>query len=175
VDGPGYYTWGELSFDRDLDLVNSVRIQTYDEASGTVDITLLDPLSTSVPPLSSGSHPLSLWRIESSFDMTDVDLIVRYDAAMAALWQKAEADLALWVLGSDGWEALSGETSGIDTTKHLLWGTAINPTYFAVAFPTDNVESLASVQAVVSNTPEPLTASGISLIALAGLLRRRRR
>ncbi len=164
------YTWGEESHDDSLDLVNSVRFRA--NAGGLtsfVDISLLDPRSEDVPALPGGRDAVGLWSFDSSADLTDVSLMVRYDDALASQMHLSEDALRLWVLEDNKWQLVGGATAGIDTDANLIWGAATgDPTYFATA-PLG-----ASAHPITQLVPEP-SALAIAALGAGTLLLRRRR
>lgn len=173
VAGGGRYTWGDNNFDPVIDLVNSVRFRPHAALPvGDVNITLLDPLDPNVPLLPTGQNSLGLWQMDSTVDFSSVDLIVRYDDAMADVWQVPESDLALWVFDGTSWSPITDSTAKIDTTDHLLWGSASKVEYFAAALLPDNAAPLM-VGTPIHVVPEPSTLLGA--LAAAALMRRRRR
>lgn len=179
VFGPGEYTWGEFVYDTQIDLVNSVRFKLQSQAVGEVDITLLDPLTSVVPTLQANKHAMSLWKLDSTIDIDGIDLMIRYDDAMVSMWRQTESNLGLWSFEDGAWNLLLGETSGIDMSNNLIWAHAGSPEYFAVGLLPDNLASPFTPPPIsvlpVTITPEPGSLAGLSLLAGAGLLRRRRR
>jgi RNA polymerase sigma factor (sigma-70 family) len=164
------YTWGEESHDDTLDLVNSVRFRANaGELTSFVDISLLDPRSEDIPALPGGRDAIGLWSFDSSADLSDVSLTVRYDDALASQMHLSEDALRLWVFEDNKWQLVGGATAGIDTEANLIWGAASgDPTYFATA-PLG-----AAVHPITQLVPEPSTLAIAALGAGSLLLRRRR-
>jgi RNA polymerase sigma factor (sigma-70 family) len=165
------YTWGEETHDDTLDLVNSVRFRAgVGGLNSLVDITLLDPLSEDVPALPGGRDAVGLWSLDSSADLSDISLMIRYDDALASQMHLSEQALRLWVFEDDKWQLVGGPSAGIDTNGNLIWGVASgDPTYFATA-PLGT-----TVHPITQLVPEPSTLAIAALGAGSLLLRRRRR
>jgi hypothetical protein len=166
VTGSTAYTWGEDDYDSVIDLVNSVRIVPLVRgAEGDLRIALLDPQSSDAPKLPAG-NAVGLWKLNTSFDLDGVNLTVRYDDLLAAGMDISENSLRLWVYENDAWHVIADASAGVDSAQNLLWGTANDPLYFAVA-PAGGTLALGTV-------PEPSTLALGLLGAGAMLLRRRR-
>ncbi|HVT89274.1 MAG TPA: RNA polymerase sigma factor [Tepidisphaeraceae bacterium] len=182
------FTWGEDQQDTTLDLVNSVRFTPHGQGSGEVKLSLLDSVDNDAPALPGGRQALALWKLDSSMDMSSIDLLVRYDSAMLSVWRASEGELALWEF--DGaWRPITDSSAGIDANQNLIWATAEgNPTYFATALLPDDPTVVSSSDSLVvpsnpltlplpvtiQSTPEP-AISGFVVFSLAGLLFTRRR
>jgi hypothetical protein len=177
-DSPGTYTWGEEDRDATIDLVNSVRFTTRDVAmDGLVSISLLDPKSsTDAPPLPAGLRAAGLWKLFSTADFTGLDLLLRYDDAMARELRLSESDLGLWVFESGQWERLSGDSFGIDATRNLLWGTTEGRPYFFAALGEPGVAGSTTPMSLPATiTPEPGALLLVATGAGALLMRHRKR
>lgn len=170
VTGDYYYTWGEDVHDDAIDLVNSVRFRPgVGNEDGTIDITLLDPRSHSVPALPGNRSAVGLWSLDSTVDLSDINLLVRYDDALTSDLHLSEADLGLWVYENNAWQSVT-DYVGIDPARHLIWGLADgNPTYFAAA-----PLSAAPAGLVATIVPEP-SMIALGLLGAGTILMRRRR
>jgi RNA polymerase sigma factor (sigma-70 family) len=174
VSSGRFYNWGEEAFDSQIDLVNSVRFRTslVKSSSAKVDIALLDATSGAAPVLPDGERAIGLWSLSSTADVSDIDLIVRYDDAAVTSFSAADADVELWVYEGKWMEVADG-SFGIDPADHLLWGTAGGlPSFFAAT-----VDGAAPAAAASSTLPipEPSTIGLLALSAGALFLRRRHR
>lgn len=169
VTGDYSYTWGEENFDASIDLVNSVRFRPdIGSEAGYVDIALLDPTARNIPALPGGRSAIGLWELDSTVDLTSLNLMIRYDDALAGSMHLSENDLALWVYEANQWQIVA-DYAGIDTTNHLIWGRADGqPSYFAAA-PIHGGKAPN-----VGLVPEPSIIS-VGLIGAASMLLRRRR
>jgi len=138
--GTNTYTWGQNA-DEDLTLVNTARITFHDVEQGdaTVKIALLALDRTDTPAFPSEHHLVGMW----SFDQSDLtaaggmDLLVRYDDALAAEKGLDEHVLKLWKYDGQ-WERLDFDPTFLrDPLNHTLFvhTDATGVTYFAVSAP----------------------------------------
>ena len=174
ISGPYTFTWGEERRDHVLDLVNSVRFTPHGKQAtlghGAIDIALVDPLSSNAPAMPGGLTALSLWKLDSTVDLSWIDLTVRYDDLAVASAGLSSNDLAMWVYSGNSWQALTNGNAGIDPANGLLWASASGvPSYFAVADATPGSVDSSKI------VPEPASLLSMSLIGAGSLLLRRRR
>jgi RNA polymerase sigma factor (sigma-70 family) len=172
ITGENAYTWGEEKNDREIDLVNAVRFTPHGSqvtaGNGAISLSLLDPSSIDVAPLPDGRTAVSLWSLDSSIDLSSIDLMVRYDDLAADDAKINEADLGLWVYESGNWQALADASAGVDVDRHLLWATADGtPSYLAAS-------SSGQPALPTSGVPEPSTFALFTMSLTALLVRRRR-
>ena len=162
--GSNTYNWGEPESDPDIDLVNSVRMDFTNVASGgDLSISLLDPSRSDV--LAGLINPIGVWYFDTAITFDEVDLTFRYDHALAAALGLDETDLRLYHHGGGGW---ANVTSGIDIINNWIYADAMTSfSYFAVATGADNPPE---------PVPEPLSVIffGAGLAGVLGYLRRRR-
>jgi RNA polymerase sigma factor (sigma-70 family) len=155
--GTATYTWGEDQGDPTIDLVNSVRLTIHDaERDGLARISLLSKDRLDVPALPQGHTFIGVWQFEDGgLPHGAVDLLVRYDDALAAQLHLDENVLKLWRYHDGQWIRINDETFTRDTDLNLIGGRAEALEFFAVS------------------APEPATA-GVLLVGAGALLLRRR-
>jgi RNA polymerase sigma factor (sigma-70 family) len=161
--GASTYTWGGSNDDVRPTLVNSARLTfTGVTADATVKIALLALDRSDTPAFPADHHLVGLW----SFDQTNLsatgglDLLVRYDDALAAEKGLDENVLKLWKYDGQ-WERLDFDPTFLrDPQNHTLFvhTDPTGMTYFAVSAPEPGTLSLLT--------------GGLCLLALK---RRRRR
>jgi hypothetical protein len=156
--GTGTYTWGEDAGDPTIDLVNSVRFTVHDAArDGLARVSLLSLDRLDIPALPQGHTFIGIWQLEDGgLAHGAVDLLVRYDDALAAQLRLDENALKLWRYHDGQWIRINDETFTRDTDLNLIGGRAEALEFFAVS------------------APEPSTATVLLVGAGAMLLRRRR-
>jgi RNA polymerase sigma factor (sigma-70 family) len=157
--GTHTYTWGDDPTDPTIDLVNSVRLTVHDAASdGPVRVSLLSRDHGEVPALPQGHNFIGVWQFETgTLEHGAVDLMIRYDDALAAQLGLDENNLKLWRYHDGEWLRINDESFFRDINLNLLGGSAGAMEFFAVS------------------APEPSTAVVALLGGAAMLLRRRRR
>ncbi|HUT32267.1 MAG TPA: PEP-CTERM sorting domain-containing protein [Planctomycetota bacterium] len=165
----GTYNWGEAPDDPQIDLVNSMSI-TFNgvTAGGQVDISLLAPNHTDLPPGTAGII-LGVWSVEPAVGLSfeSADITIRYDDIMAGylglLAGFGEADLDVFeAVHTQQWSEV---TTGVDTTNKLIHADGVGSSFFAVGW---------GIHTESSQIPEPGTVTLLALGALAVLRRRRR-
>ncbi len=171
-----------------------------DNASPT-QLALLAPDRNDAPNISEISGtPIGLWKIYSpTGSVADASLTISYDDLLANALGASQSSIELWTLNtpSDTWQLVDPTSFALDTVDHLVYGSADDFSYFAVAAtPAQgaDVEFIRAHQLAVINdqliaspsgqsigpgagasqsVPEPVA---LPLLALgAGLLGRRRR
>jgi RNA polymerase sigma factor (sigma-70 family) len=154
--GTHTYTWGEDPTDPTIDLINSARVTVHDAASdGLVRISLMSLDRLDLPALPQGHHFIGVWQFEDGgLQHGAVDLLVRYDDALAAQLKLDENVLKLWRYHDGQWLRIMDESFTRDTDLNLIGGRADALEFFAVS------------------APEPSTAA---LLLLGGTLLLRRR
>jgi RNA polymerase sigma factor (sigma-70 family) len=169
ITGEQAYNWGDDQYVSSISLVNSVRFTPHELSGvGAISITLLDPKSSDVPQLPVAAT--SLWQLDSSVDFSSIDLMARYDDAMAASMQIPEDQLKLWVYDG-GWQMLDG--SVLDLSDKLISATFDGmPSYFATA-PAESFQVPASFTPSIL-VPEPMAMTLLSVCAGAIIFKRRR-
>lgn len=170
------YTWGESASDPQLDLVNSVRLQPVGlKRGGDVSIALMTLADNEdqFASLPSGWGVVGLWQIDrGDMQAEAIDVTVRYNQIAAAYLPMN--DQSLTFLTYDGqWNATPFDWVQLDRQDHLIEATLAGQfDYFAVAGPL-NPDMIPSDLPMFSTlTPEP-TISGLPLLALSALRRRR--
>ena len=156
--GTHNYTWGEDPTDSVIDLVNSVRLAIHDaSADGQVRVSLLSRDHAHVPALPQGHDFIGVWQFEAgALRHGAVDLLIRYDDALAAELGLDENNLKLWRYHDGEWLRINDASFYRDTGLNLIGGTADGLEFFAVS------------------APEPSTAALLLLGGVALLLRRGR-
>jgi RNA polymerase sigma factor (sigma-70 family) len=155
--GTHTYTWGDDPSDPTIDLVNSVRLTVHDAADDApVRVALLSRDHGDVPALPQGHNFIGVWEYEAGTQHGAVDLIIRYDDALAAHLGLDENNLKLWRYDDGQWLRINDETFFRDVNQNLIGGQAPSMEFFAVS------------------APEPSTAAVMLLGGAALLLRRRR-
>ena len=171
--GTHTYTWGESPDDDTIDLVNSSRITLHDApADGFLEVSLHALDRGGIPPLPRGHTFIGVWQMETFTVSRDpetgvltstpiepggLDLIVRYDDALAAQLGLDENILKLWKYQDGQW-------------SRVLDGFQRNPDLNLLSGHVDGAISYYAVSA-----PEPGTAALVMLGGSAVLLTRRRR
>ena len=155
--GTNTYTWGGNADDAKITLVNSARVTLTDvQSNGVLKIALQALDRTDLPTLPQGHHFIGVW----SFDARDadgnglsaaggMDLLVRYDDALAAQLGLDENVLKLWKYDGQ-WERLDFDPTFVrDATNHTLSvHTDIGGmSYFAVSAPEPGSVMLLSIGA----------------------------
>jgi RNA polymerase sigma factor (sigma-70 family) len=145
ASGSNTYTWGGNAEDEKITLDNSARMTLNDvKSAGAVKIALQALDRSDLPTLPSGHHFIGIW----SFDAADgngdpleaaggMDLLVRYDDALAAEKGLSEGVLKLWKYDGQ-WERLDFDPTFVrNGTDHTLFvHTDIDGmSYFAVSAP----------------------------------------
>ena len=178
---PSTLIWGEDPTDPTLNLVNSVRLRLLASPSSTADqptsLSLLSTDRQDLPPLTGlNGLPIGLWKVDTDAgDLAETNVAVRYDSALVDSLGISESTLSLWTFGGDEWQAVDPNSFALDTTDHLISGTASDFNYFAVAIPS------ASANGPMTANPGDERALGIpepaalGLFALAAALLPRRR
>jgi RNA polymerase sigma factor (sigma-70 family) len=167
ASGTNTYTWGGNSDDTNLTMVNSARMTLTDvKTEGTLKIALQALDRSDIPALPTGHHFIGIW----SFDAEDstgnpleaaggMDLLVRYDDALAAEKGLNESVLKLWKYDGQ-WERLDFDPTFLrDGPDHELsvHMDISGVSYFAVS------------------APEPSTIMVLGAAVAFGLGKRRRR
>ena len=145
TDGTNTYTWGGSAGDEKITLVNSARITLNDvKSDGVMKIALQALDRSDVPTLPNGHHFIGIWSFDAeSADGSPLeaaggmDLLVRYDDALAAQKGLNEGVLKLWKYDGQ-WERLDFDPTFVrDGVDHTLFvHTDIGGmSYFAVSAP----------------------------------------
>ena len=190
-------TWGGNPDSSNLSLVNSVRISL--QGDGAASANTVDPVTTKLSLLATdrsdapdlfqiSGATIGLWQIDPSGPaISAADLTVCYDSVLADDLGADPNSVQLWTYGdiTDTWEPVASASFALDTTDHLVSGSATDISYFAVSVdpsPGHNLEDLSASNLVevsgqspgnIQSVPEPV---GLSLlIASTALLGRRRR
>jgi RNA polymerase sigma factor (sigma-70 family) len=148
--GTNTYTWGGSADDEKITLVNSARM-TFNEVQGdaVVKIALLALDRSDTPAFPTDHHLVGMW----SFDPGDLtasggmDLLVRYDDALAAEKGLDENVLKLWKFDGQ-WERLDFDPTFVrDPANHTLFvhTDTTGMSYFAVSAPEPGALGLVSV------------------------------
>lgn len=153
--GNNNYNWGQPVGDATIDLVNSIRFEfTSIDDSGTLSVSLLATDRSDVPDFqfaAYGGALIGVWDVTADFDFDSVDMIFRYDDALAP----ANEDLFVFHHTGGTWVDI---TSGTNTTDKLIWADGV--TDFSLF--------------AVGTIPEPSTLVLLVLAAsVLGLCRRR--
>jgi RNA polymerase sigma factor (sigma-70 family) len=194
---PSTLTWGDDPDAPTLTLVNSVRLAL--QTDGAAAATAVDPTQTRLSLLATdrsdapdlvqiSGATIGLWQVDSpTGSLPATDLTVCYDSVLADDLGASPSSVELWTYGTttDTWQPVDASSFALDTTDHLVSGSASDFSYIAVSVdpsPGHNPQDLAasdlvevSVQAPnnIQSVPEPV---GLSLIiASTALLGRRRR
>jgi RNA polymerase sigma factor (sigma-70 family) len=139
--GTNTYTWGGSNDDERITLVNSARLTFTDvQSDATVKIALLALDRSDTPAFPTDHHLVGMW----SFDQSDLtgaggmDLLVRYDDAVAAAKGLDENVLKLWKYDGQ-WERLDFDPTFVrDPANHTLFvhiDSIAGMSYFAVSAP----------------------------------------
>jgi hypothetical protein len=138
--GDGTYTWGGSAEDEKLTLVNSARMSFVGaQNDAVVKIALLALDRTDTPAFPTDHHLVGMW----SFDQPNLtatggmDLLVRYDDALAAAKGLDENVLKLWKYDGQ-WERLDFDPTFVrDPANHTLFVhmDTTGVSYFAVSAP----------------------------------------
>jgi hypothetical protein len=117
--------------------VNSARVTIHDAASdGLVRISLLSLDRLDLPALPQGHHFIGVWQFEDGgLQHGPVDLLVRYDDALAAQLKLDENVLKLWRYHDGQWIRIMDDSFTRDTDLNLIGGRADALEYFAVSAP----------------------------------------
>src|SRR5260221_176888 len=97
------------------------------------------PRSFASPP-SAVALPKVLARVAASRSTTSPApwmFVVRDDSALVDSLGASESSYSLWTFGGDEWQTVDPTSFALDTTDHLISGTATDFNYFAVAVPTN--------------------------------------
>lgn len=162
--GTNTYTWGGSNDDERITLVNSARLKFTDvQSDATVKIALLALDRSDTPAFPTDHHLVGMWSFEQS-DLTaagGMDLLVRYDDAVAAAKGLDENVLKLWKYDGQ-WERLDFDPTFVrDPANHTLFV---------------HIDSIAGMSYFAVSAPEPGTLGLLTGgLCLLGLRRGRRR
>ena len=160
--GTAAYTFGEDPGDPTLDLVNSARLTLHDVVkAGLMQVSLVSKDNADVPALPRGHTFIGVWQLEAEgLEHGDVDIVVRYDDALAHELHLNENILKLWRYQDGQWIRMDHDaTFWRDVNQHLLGVTA----------PAGGFDFFAV------SAPEPGAIGAVVLGAGFALLRRPRR
>ena len=142
--GSGTYTWGDDPSDPTIDLVNSARVTIHDAArDGLVRLSLLSTDHGDVPALPAGHTFIGVWQFESDgLGHGAVDLLVRYDDALAADMRLDENALKLWRYADGQWVRINDASFTRDVHLNLIGGRADTLEFFAISAPEPGAAAL---------------------------------
>jgi hypothetical protein len=134
-------TWGGRNDGSALSLVNSARITYHDVTTpASVAVSLLSLDRADLPAFPAGHHLVGAWSIDQGGLVASggMDLLVRYDEAVAAAKGLDENVLKLWTYDAAGWHRHDFDDSFVrDPERHTVYAhvDADGVTYFAVSAP----------------------------------------
>jgi hypothetical protein len=150
--GTSTITWGGRNDGSDLSLVNSARLTFHDVATpASVAISLLSLDRTDVPAFPAGHHLVGVWAIDQGgLDAPGgMDLLVRYDEAVAAAKGLDEHVLKLWTYAdATGWVRHDFDDTFVrDADRHTVYAHVAGDgvTYFAVSAPEPGTITLLAI------------------------------